>query len=242
MLRGSFTKLYKFQSIVTSDILRKVAKYLHSRSEIVKYEFETSDGARYDTDNIEDIIGYINPSDAKIEKISLIAQKKEENRYYAHNFIIVKFFDRGSWNGSASLHIDDANSDEIAAISKELGNMIKQAKANYAWIYSKKFLSSIGLVLYLAISIPLYYYVVPLIRESNPSWYIVYLLLLFLIFVNIIWLFTKIREWAYPESVFNIGEQEASYKKIIKRRNYILGAISTIVLGILSSICATKYF
>lgn len=112
----------------------------------------------------------------------------------------------------------------------------------YAWIYSKKFLSSVGLVLYLAISIPLYYYVVPLIRETNPSWYIVYLLLLFLIFVNIVKLFTKIREWAYPESVFNIGEQETSYKKIIKRRNYILGAISTIVLGVLSSIFATKYF
>lgn len=242
MLRGSFTKIYKFQSIVTSDVLRRVANYLHSRSEIVKYEFETSDGARYDTDNIEDIIGYTNPSDAMIEKISLIAQKKEEDRCFTHNFIIVKFYDKGSWYGSASLYIGNANSDEIAAISKELGDIINQAKANYSWIYSKKILSSIGLILYLAISILLYYYVVPLIKESNPSWYIVYLLLLFVIFVNIIKMFIKIREWAYPESVFNIGEQEVCYKKIIKRRNYILGAISTIVLGILSSICATKYF
>ena len=242
MLRGSFNKTFKFQSIVTSDILRKVAHYLHSRSEIVKYEFETSDGAKYDTESIDNIIGYSNPSDAMIEKISLIAQKKEEDRYFAQNFIIVKFYDRESWDSSASLYIADASSDEIAAISKELGGIIKLAKANYSWIYSSKFLNSIGLILSMAISILLYSYVVPLIKESNPSWYIVYLLLQFAILGCLFRLFVKIREWAYPESVFNIGEQEASYKMIIKRRNYILGVISTIVLGVLSSICATKYF
>ena len=119
MLKGSYTKYFKFQSLVTVDDLHRIDRYLHSRCDKVIYNFETSDGVNYDADVIEDIIGYSNPSNAKIEKVTMIAQNN--GKYSAHNHIIVKFYNRGRWDSSASLYISDANSDEIAAISKDLG-------------------------------------------------------------------------------------------------------------------------
>jgi len=61
MLKGSYTKYFKFQSLVGIDDLRHIDRYLHSRCDKVVYNFETSDGANYDTEKIEDVIEYSNP-------------------------------------------------------------------------------------------------------------------------------------------------------------------------------------
>lgn len=53
MLKGSYTKYFKFQSLVTVDDLHRINEYLHSRCDKVIYNFETSDGADYDADVIE---------------------------------------------------------------------------------------------------------------------------------------------------------------------------------------------
>jgi len=53
--------------------------------------------------------------------------------------------------------------------------------------------------------------------------------------------FVKIINWAYPETVFNIGAQKSYYNKLLNRRKTILGIISTIILGVISSIIATNY-
>lgn len=240
MLKGSYTKYFKFQSLVSVDALRHIDIFLHSRCNAVTYNFETSDGANYESDSIDDIVNYSNPSNAKIERISMIGLK--EGKYVSHNHIIVKFFNKGKWDSSASLYITDANSDEIAAISKELGFIIEQVKADYSWAYSRWVLLLMNLLLSAIITISLYTYIVPLIKDNNASWWLQIFILQMIILVPLFIGFLKVIEWAYPESVFNIGAQEMHYKKLINRRKTILGTITTIILGVTSSIIATKFF
>ena len=240
MLKGSYTKYFKFQSLVTVDALRRIDKFLHSRCDKITYNFETSDGANYESDSIDDIISYPNPSNAKIERISLIGLRN--GKYIPHNFIIVKFFNKGKWDSSASLYITDANSDEIAAIYKDLGIIIEQVKADYSWVYSRWFLLLMNLLLSAIITISLNTYIVPLIKNHNASWWMQIFILQMIILVPLFLGFLKVIEWAYPESVFNMGAQEMYYKKLINRRKAVLGTITTIMLGVISSIIATNFF
>lgn len=240
MLKGSYTKYFKFQSLITADDLHRIDGYLHSRCDKVIYSFETSDGANYDSDVIEDIIGYSNPSNAKIERITMIAQNN--GKYSAHNHIIVKFYNKGRWNSSASLYISDATSDEIAAISKDLGIIIEQTKADYSWMYSRGFLLFLDLLLSTIVTVSFNIYIVPFIKDNNASWWIQISLLQMIILVPLFIGFVRIIEWAYPKTVFNIGAQKSYYNKLLYRRKTVLGAISTIILGVISSILATKFF
>ncbi len=240
MLKGSYTKYFKFQSLVTVDDLYRIYRYLHSRCGKVIYNFETSDGANYDADVIEDIIGYSNPSNAKIEKVTMIAQNN--GKYSAHNHIIVKFYNRGRWDSSASLYISDANSDEIAAISKDLGIIIEQTKTDYSWMYSRWFLLFLNMLLTTIVTVLLYVYIVPFIKENNASWWIQTSLLQMIILIPLFLGFVRSIEWAYPETVFNIGAQKSYYNKLLNRRKAVLGSISTIILGVISSILVTKFF
>lgn len=240
MLKGSYTKYFKFQSTVTVDTLRSIDKYLHSRCDKVIYNFETSDGADYNADNIEDIVNYLNPSNAKIERVSIIAQN--DGKYVSQNHIIVKFYNKSRWDSSASLYITDANSDEIIAVSKELGDIIKQTKADHSWIYSRWVFFLINLALSAIITIISYTYLVPIIKENNASWWFQIFILQVVILVPLLFGFIKAIEWAYPETIFEIGAQKLYYKKLLSRRKSLLGLLLTIILGIISSIIASKYF
>lgn len=240
MLKGSYTKYFKFQSIVTVDTLRSIDRYLHSRCDKVIYNFETSDCANYNADNIEDIINYSNPSNAKIERVSIIAQNN--GKYISQNHIIVKFYNKGRWDSSASLYITDANSDEIIAVSKELGDIIKQTKADHSWIYSRWVFLLLNLALSAIITIILYTYLVPIVKENNASWWFQIFILQVVILVPLLFGFIKAIGWAYPETVFDIGAQKLYYKKLLSRRKSLQGMLLTIILGIISSIIASKYF
>lgn len=240
MLKGSYTKYYKFQSIVTVEDLHRIDKYLHTRCDKVVYNFETSDGANYEAEDIKDVINYPNPSNAKIERISMIAQKNE--KYVSYNYIIVKFFNKGRWDSSSSLYIANANSNEIAAISKDLGIIIEQTKADYSWMYSRWFLLLLNILLSTIVMISLYTYLVPVIKDNNVSWWVQTFILQTFILVTLYFGFIKAIEWAYPESVFNIGAQELYYKKLLDRRNKVLGAISTIALGGVSTLLVNWLF
>ena len=239
MLKGSYTKYFKFQSLVGIDDLRHIDRYLHSRCDKVVYNFETSDGANYDTEKIEDVIEYSNPSNSQIDRISMIAQNN--GKYSAYNHIIVKFYNKGRWDSSASLYISDANSDEIMAISTELGNIIEQTKADYSWIYSRWFFLFINLLLSTIVTFSLHMFIVPLVKENNGNWWLQGFLLQMIILIPLFLGFVKIINWAYPETVFNIGAQKSYYNKLLNRRKTILGIISTIILGVISSIIATNY-
>lgn len=240
MLKGSYTKYFKFQSLVTVDDLHRINEYLHSRCDKVIYNFETSDGADYDADVIEDIIGYSNPSNAKIERITMIAQNN--GTYSAYNHIVVKFYNRGRWDSSASLYISDANSDEIAAISKDLGIIIEQTKTDHSWMYSRWFFLFLNLLLSVIVTISLNIYIVPFIKDNNASWWLQTFMLQMIILVPLFLGFVRIIEWAYPETVFNIGAQKSYYNKLLNRRKAVLGSIFTIILGVISSILVTKFF
>lgn len=239
MLKGCFYKAFKYQTIVTADILLKIDNYLKTRNATIVYNFDTTNGAMYETNDIQDILQYPNNSNSKIERITI--NGKREGKYSLQGFIILKFFDKGIWDDSASLFINEASSDEITGISKDLIDIITQAKAPYSWVYSKWILLFLNLLLSGILSIVLYTYLVPLIKENNASWWIEVTIFQMLILVIIFKGFMKAIEWAYPETVFSIGEQDASYKKLLSRRNKIIGGLSTIILGVISSIIASKF-
>lgn len=236
-MNGQFTKYYKFQTIVTKDVLQRIDKYLHNFTDNIKYNFETSDGAEYSTTDLKEIIEYDNPDKARIEKITLQAIK-DKNPY--RSFIIVKLYDKGKWNSSASLYISEATPNEIASISSLIGRYIEEAKAPHWWLYSKGFLIFLNCLMSFLGSYLLYTFVVPFIKENNPSWWIEITILLLLFNCIMVFLYFKIVYWTYPESIFLIGEQKNCQKKLIWRRNIILGTFSTIILGIIASIIATK--
>lgn len=240
MLKGSFEKSYKFQTIVTEDILRKIDTYLQSRGDRMAYRFETINGAKYEVENIEEIIGYDNPSDAKIDEIYLMAQK--EGRYIPQNFITVKFINRGRWSSSASLYIRNANQDEISVIFNDMDRVIQKAKADYSWLYNKWVLISLNFILSELLFFFLYHYVAPLIKENNASWWIQLFLLQLSILIPFTMGLLKTLQWVYPETVFLIGDQKAVYEKLMRRRNWVLGTILTVILGVIASIIATKCF
>lgn len=100
----------------------------------------------------------------------------------------------------------------------------------------------LNLILSSILSIALYTYIVPDIKENNSSWWIQITILQMFVLAIIYGGFMKTIEWAYPETVFSIGVQESSYKKLISRRNKILGGLCTIILGVISSIVASKFF
>lgn len=240
MLKGSFEKSYKFQTIVTEDILRKLDKYLQSRGDSMVYKFETIDGGKYEVENIEEIIDYSNPSDAKFDEISIIAQK--EGGYIPQRFVVVRFINRGRWSSSASLYIKDASYDEISVIFKDIDRIIKKTKADYFWLYSRWFLALLNYVLAGLLSFLLNYYIGPLIKDNNASWWIQLLLFQVVISIPLVIGFMKIIEWAYPETVFLIGDQIAVYKKLMRRRNWVLGSVSAVILGVIASVIAAKCF
>lgn len=238
MLKGSFEKSYNFQTIVTEDILRRMDKYLQSRGDSMVYKFETTDGAKYEVENVEEIIDYDNPSEAKLDEIYIMAQK--EGGYIPRNFITVRFINRGRWNSSASLYIRDANQDEISVISKDIDRIIKKTKADYSWIYNKWSLMSLNWIFLGLLTFLLYRYVAPLIKDNNAFWWIQLFILQMSIIIPFAFGVIKIIEWAYPETVFLIGDQKAVYEKLMRRRNWVLGVISTLILGVIASIIAVK--
>lgn len=236
-MEGKYTKYFKFQTIITEDVLKRIDKYLRSITNNIKYNFETSDGAEYSTTDMNEIIDYDNPNKARIEKITF--QALRDDKLY-RNFIIVKLYDKGKWDSSASLYISEASSDEITFIRTTIARFIEEAKAPHWWLYSRWFtMSLIGLVAILGTYL-LYTFVVPQIKENNPSWWIQTTLLLFFSTLIFCAIFYAIIYRVFPESIFLIGEQKNRLAKIHKRRNMILTTISTIILGIIASIIATE--
>lgn len=100
MLKGSFFKSFKYQTIVTAHILLKLDKYLKTRVTTIVYNYDTSDGAMYETNDIEDILQYTNNSKSQIERITI--NGKREGKYSLQSFITVKFLDKRIGYHSAS--------------------------------------------------------------------------------------------------------------------------------------------
>ncbi len=231
MLKGSFKKDYTFQTVVTAEILQGIDKYLQDRSKCVEYKFETVNGTTRKTNTIDDIISYDNTSDGKIERISMKAMRVDE--YITRDFIVIQFFNRDNRKQSVSLEIEEASSDEIIAISREIGDKIERIKAPYSWIYN------IGLQLFLicsfssVLTLLLSYYVTPIDKEDNTSQWIIRISYLFsTMFLGWICLMRFIK-WAYPETCFSIGVQKNIFEKRKRYRRTVFTAISTVLLGLI---------
>lgn len=236
-MTGQYTKYYKFQTIITEDILKRFDNYLRSLTNKIRYNFVTSDGAEYMTLELNEILNYDNPNNARIEKISFMAQREDD--LYG-NFITVRLYDRGKWDSSASLYISEATSHEITSIRTTIERYIKEAKAPHWWLYCKWFTMVLNCLVAILGTYLLYTFLVPQIKENNPSWWIqTTLLLSFTNFMLGVIYYAMIYR-AFPESIFLIGEQKNRLAKINKRRNIILTTIFSLILGIIASIIATK--
>lgn len=123
-----------------------------------------------------------------------------------------------------------------------MGIIIEQTKTDHSWMYSRWFFLFLNLLLSVIVTISLNIYIVPFIKDNNASWWLQTFMLQMIILVPLFLGFVRIIEWAYPETVFNIGAQKSYYNKLLNRRKAVLGSIFTIILGVISSILVTKFF
>lgn len=224
-MEGKFFKAYRYQTIITEDILRRLDKYFHTLSDTVEYEFTTSDGAAYEKCTLSDILDYPNPKTRKITSIAVHAKIRVIN--FHSTVVKLQLLDASEKTLSATIAMWNATPEEIHIIPDKIAEILNLAKAPYAWLYSKwtYFLFLEAVMIGLSFLTTMYTKGLHIFERIFIS-----ILLGFLEGAILGAIYFKLVPMAFPETTFCIGEQSNRHEQLKKKRNIVF---ISILLGLL---------
>ena len=204
----------------------------------IRFEIETTDGAQYKLQDLNDILEYTNPDSRKIKLLRIRGNKEKGGFFYLPN-ICVSLFDTTVYNKSIIFELNEMDDKDITHYTSRIDEFANRIKAPYWWIFKDKFYWISGIILYLAFGI-IYY------QNSNNAQTInkIYNLLLLqgvsaacMAFSMLI--LSKAVSLFYLESCFALGEQEKHRRKKERTRNLVFWTIiGTLLVGVLASLIA----
>ena len=235
-MKGSLKKDYIFSIIVTAEDLKSLSDMIMKDFDDVLYEIETTDGAHYKLQNLNDILEYTNPDSRKIKILRIRGNKEKGESFYLPN-ICVSLFDTSVYDKSIIFELNEMDEKDITHYTSRIDEFANRIKAPYWWIFKERFYWITGFVLYLAFSIV--YFVNSDISTTVNKVYSMILLqgvsavcMAFSMFV-----LNKVVSFFYPESCFVLGEQKKYAIKKGKARNIVFVAIFlTLIIGVIASV------
>lgn len=235
---GNLNKDYNFSIIVNKQNIKDIYNLVASNFKSVKIEFKTSEGAEYNVDNIDNILGYSNPKSRRIIVIRFEGDLRGHASFLSPNISIV-LSDTSTYYSSISLSIKNMEEKDIVYYTREIEEFSNSIKAPYWWLHKSWFYTITGFALYLLCAV--LYFTCGNTAVSDDKAYNILILqgISALCMVISMYGVKKIVSVLFPECSFCIGEQENYILRQSKLRKFIFGTIiGTIVLGVLSSIIA----
>lgn len=244
-MKGSLRKDYNFSIIVTAEDLMSLSDLITKDFDDVRYEIETTDGAHYKLQDLNDILEYTNPDSRKIKLLRVKGNKEKGKFFYLPN-ICVSLFDTSVYNKSIIFELNEMDEKDITHYTSRIDEFANRIKAPYWWIFKERFYWITGIVLYLVFSIVYFansdisttvnkVYSMTLLQGVSAACMAFSMLVL-----------NKVVSFFYPESCFALGEQEKRKIKKEKTRYLICWVITgALVIGVLSGLIVhfiIKYF
>jgi hypothetical protein len=126
-MKVSYEKPVRHSLKVDEDSLLSLCKFISDRYERFNFSAHCNDGTRLNELQIEQLIAYPNPSDRKIESISLSARTGTSDELTLDIW-------GGSPLRSARLCISAESTDTIVLVSQTILNVLKDMKPWYDWL------------------------------------------------------------------------------------------------------------
>lgn len=229
-MKGSISKSYKFSTIISCKDLQRLNDFIASEYNFLKYKITTIDGAKYETEDFNEILKYDNYNSRKIEQIIISANHAEKEFRFLNDFEI-ELNDSSRYPDSINYTIRNVSEKEIASYTSQLKDLIMSFKAQSSWIHNIWILLAFNGVMLLIFHFSFLHFFRDKIDET--------LLYLYPIFISFSiawissWVFSKTSTFLYPKTVFCIGKQIDFFDSRKKTRNTIL---IVIILGLILSI------
>lgn len=235
-MKGNFRRYYVFSIMVTAENVKSLSDMIAKDFKDVRYEIETKDGAQYKVQDINDILGYVNPDSRKIEVLRIRGNREEGESFFLPN-ICISLFDTSFYDKSIIIELNDMDEKEITYYSNRIDEFANRIKAPYWWIYKDNFYWVIGFSLYLAFS----FVYLSNIDISTTANRVNSLLILSVVsamcMLFSIYVLHKMVSLFYPESCFALGEQEKYKMKKEKARDRVFWSILVALLvGVMASV------
>lgn len=232
-MRVKILKNIKHSLLVEEADLVHIFEFLKRKYEKAKIAASCTDGTRLESDGVDDILKFNNPSYRKIKTIEIDASDTYEERISlklgGDNF---EFFDN-----VAEFTINSENDESARDRTQELLKMFSDMRPYYDLIAR---VSLFGLVIILWAVIGLSFSAgqifgllpksdIKLSAVESLNYTVIFLLIIFLISYPL----DRFRKWIFPRVFINLGNQKREMAKIKQWRDTIF---KTILLGIIIGI------
>ena len=237
-MKGSLNRKYNFSIIVTTEDIKSLSDMITKDFEDVRYDIETSDGAKYKIQDINTILEYPNIDSRKIIFMSIRGNKEKGESFYLPN-ICISLFDTSTYDKSIILDLNEMDEKEITHYTSRVDEFANRIKAPYWWIYNDNFYWIIGYLFYFVFSI-FFFANTDISTTANKVASLIVLSAASAVCIAFsIFIFHKIALFFYPEICFAIGEQERHKTKKEKIRNLVFGTIvGMLIFGVATNIIA----
>lgn len=239
---GSISKSYKFSTIISCNDLQRLNDFIAQEYNFLKYKITTIDGAKYETDDFNEILNYDNYNSRKIEQIIISANQVEREFKLLNDFEIV-LRDLSQYPDSINYTIRNVSEKEITSYTSQLKELIMSFKVQNSWIHNIWSSLVFFFILWAIFSIYFSY----LFHDKIDKTLLFLYQMTFSFFIGWIsnWVFIKFASFLFPKTIFSIGKQKEFLKKKEKTRHtlftvFILGLIVSVVASLIVFAITTK--
>lgn len=235
-MKGNFRKKYDFSIIVTAEDLKALLDTITDVFKYVRYEIETSDGAKYTTNELKDILEYTNPDTRKIELLRIRGNLNEGESFFSPN-ICISLFDTSKFDKSIIFDLNEMEEKEIIYYTTIIDEFARRIKAPYWWIFKDWFYWICGIILYFSFGF-IYLSNTDITNTINKVYSILLLQGVSAVCMAFsMYALSKVVSFFFPESCFAFGEQVKFKIKKEKRRSIIfITLLLALIIGIISNI------
>lgn len=234
-MNGNASKNYDYCIVVKKGDIESLVNFIKNEYTYIEYTLFTSNGVKYESVTLDEIMSYNNYIASKIVQIYIAAQNNKPATKIFYPDFAISLCDIGKYSTSVSYSIKNATEQEISHRSQKIEELIGGMKSKYSWLFKLNTIISVTFILYFVVVIPLQIFLKDKVNE------VVYYLFPYSIGATVSWIvaasYEKIVTYFFPRTIFCIGKQEEFHTKKKKlRQNLLWGIVIAFFVSFITSI------